>query len=644
MKLTFQVKKETVLYKLAFCLTILISVVTTLFPIYAKDKLSVQGTQGKGYSEPAVSDIPRQVFFGDLHLHTNNSADAYALDNVSLTPADAYRFARGGAAVDLNGEDVRLRRPLDFLAVTDHAEFLGVFVRLLNEDPAILESKAGQSWTARMKDEDPKSVIFNDFVELVGYKTSDGTVREQLPPSVAKSVWRDVVETADNFNDPGRFTTFSGYEWSSMPAGNTLHRVILFKDSADKVLSTVPYSTEDSTDPEDLWRVLNSYEEETGGSTLAIPHNGNLSKGMMFRPITQSGKAFDRKYVEERAKWEPLYEVTQVKGTSEAHPFLSQTDEFANFELWDDEAGKVGSSVKKAPSMLRHEYARTALGTGIEIEQKIGVNPFKFGLVGGSDIHTSLSTTAEDNFFGKFPGSAPSAERASSQMAGTPWTNWRLSASGLTAIWARENTRDALFNAMVRKEVYATTGSRIVVRFFGGWSFDAQDAARPNYVDIGYTKGVPMGGDLNNAPNKKTPSFLVVAAKDPDGANLDRIQIIKGWLDAGDKINERIYNVALSGGREVDPDTGKAPPAGSTVNVEDAAYTNSIGAAHLSTVWTDPDFEPDQRAFYYARVIEIPVPRWTAYDAAYYNTERDPKIPMVIQDRAFTSPIWYTPN
>ena len=633
--------RNIVTHKLAFSLAILFSVGPALSPLNAQESRSVQGTLGKGYSEPAVSDIPRQVFFGDLHLHTNNSADAYALANVSLTPADAYRFARDGAVINLNGQNARLRRPLDFLAVTDHSEYIGVFVRLLNEDPALLRTKAGQSWTKRMKEEGIRPVIYDAFSNLVGYK-SDDEVSERLPLSVSRSVWQDVVETADRYYDPGRFTTFSGYEWSSMPAGNTLHRIILFKDSAGKVLRTVPYTTEDSGDPEDLWRALSAYEKEVGGEVLAIPHNGNLSNGMMFSSVTLSGQTFSREYVEERAKWEPLYEVTQVKGTSEVHPFLAQTDEFANFELWDDGGGT--SLVEKAPGRLRYEYARSALGVGIEIEQKLGANPYKFGLVGSSDIHTSLSTTAEDNFFGKFPESAPSARRSSSQMADTPWANWRLSASGLTAIWAHGNTREALFDAMVRKEVYATTGSRIGVRFFGGWNYSVEDVSRPNYADIGYRKGVPMGGDLNNSPKNKAPSFLVVAEKDPDGANLDRIQIIKGWLDTGSKNNEKIYDVALSGGREVDPDTGKAPPVGSTVNVEDATYTNSIGAAHLSTVWTDPDFDPDQRAFYYVRVIEIPVPRWTAHDASYYNVERTPKIPMIIQDRAFTSPIWYTPN
>ena len=609
--------------------------------VYAQDPLDVQGKLERGYSEPVVSDIPRRVFFGDLHLHTNNSADAYALDNVNLTVTDAYRFARDGAIIDLNGENVRLRRPLDFLAVTDHSEYMGVFVRLMDENPALLKTRTGQNWIKRMEIEGVRPVIYDAFANLVGYK-SDDVIPERLPLSVSRSVWRNVVETAERFNQPGQFTTFSGYEWSSMPAGNTLHRIVLFKDSADKVLRTIPYTAEDSGDPEDLWRALTAYEKETEGKVLAIPHNGNLSKGQMFRPLTLSGQTFTKEYLAERAKWEPLYEVTQIKGTSEVHPFLAQTDEFANFELWDDGGGRF--SIEKNPGRLRYEYARSALGVGIEIEKKLGANPYKFGLIGSSDSHTSLSTTAEDNFFGKFPESAPSGKRLSSQMADTPWENWRLSASGLTAIWARENTREALFDAMVRKEVYATTGSRIGVRFFGGWNYNIHDVSRPNYADIGYKKGVPMGGDLHDAPEGKAPSFMVVAVKDPDGANLDRIQIIKGWLDIDGKNNEKIYDVALSDDREVDPDTNKAPAVGSTVNAKAATYTNSIGAPYLSTVWADPHFNPYQHAFYYARIIEIPVPRWTSYDASYYNVEGNTKIPMTIQDRAFTSPIWYTPN
>lgn len=628
-------------HRLASTFIILFSLILTMSLLYAQDGLCDDGALRESYSEPSVNNIPRRVFFGDLHLHTNNSADAYALDNVSLTPADAYRFARDGVTIDFKGENVRLRRPLDFLAVTDHSEFMGVFVRLLDKDPTVLGTTAGLNWTNQMKEEGVQSFIFNAFSNLVGYLSGD-KLTDRLPPTVAKSVWQSTVQTADLYNDPGSFTTFSGYEWSSMPSRKSLHRVVLFKDSADKVLGTVPFTSEDSVDPEGLWRALEAYEQEFGGEVMAIPHNGNLSRGNMFSPTRLNGKPFDKDYIKKRAKWEPLYEVTQTKGTSEVHPFLAQTDEFANFELWDNDGGSP--VVELSLERLRYEYARSALGIGLEIDQKLGVNPFKFGLIGSSDIHTSLSTTAEDNFFGKFPESAPDATRSFSYMAGSRWANWRLSSSGLTAIWAHENTRESLFDAMKRKEVYATTGSRIRVRFFGGWDFRAKDVSRPNYADIGYKKGVPMGGDLSNGPKGRAPSFLIGAAKDPDGANLDRIQIIKGWVDANGQNNEKIYNVSLSDDREVDPDTGEAPSVGSTVNLDFAIYSNTIGSAYLYGFWTDPHFDPSQHAFYYVRVLEIPVPRWTAYDASYFNIERNPNIPMTIQDRAFTSPIWYTPN
>ena len=627
--------------RLTLTFIIHLCVILILSLLYAQDGQCDDGSLRESYSEPSVNNIPRRVFFGDLHLHTNNSADAYALDNVSFTPADAYRFARDGVTINFEGENARLRRPLDFLAVTDHSEFMGVFVRLLNEDPTVLGTKAGLSWTKKMKVEGVSSFIFNAFSNLVGYQSGD-KITERLPSTVAESVWQSVVQTADLYNDPGRFTTFSGYEWSSMPLGSSLHRVVLFKDSADKVLDTLPYTTEDSADPEGLWRALETYEKKFGGEVIAIPHNGNLSRGKMFSTTRLNGKPFDKEYIKKRAKWEPLYEVTQSKGTSEVHPFLAKTDEFANFELWDDGGGSF--PVESSPERLRYEYARSALGIGIEIGQKQGDNPYKFGLIGSSDIHTSLSTTAEDNFFGKFPESAPNERRSSNHLAGSAWANWRLSSSGLTAIWAHENTREALFDAMIRKEVYATTGSRIKVRFFGGWDFTAKDLSRPNYADIGYKKGVPMGADLSNGPKDRAPSFLIIAAKDPDGANLDRIQIIKGWIDVNGQNNEKIYNVALSDGREVDLDTGKAPSVGSTVNLDDATYSNTIGSAYLSGFWTDPHFDSSQHAFYYARVLEIPVPRWTAYDASYFSIERSPNIPMTIQDRAFTSPIWYTPN
>lgn len=421
--------------------------------------------------------------------------------------------------------------------------------------------------------------------------------------------------------------------------GDNLHRVVLFRDGASKATRQAPFSAQDSSNPEDLWAALQRYEAATGGKVLAIPHNGNLSNARMFLPRMSDGNPFTLSYARMRARWEPVVEVTQSKGDGETHPALSPTDEFADFERWDE--SNILRTARKQPGMLRYEYARTVLGEGLAQEAKLAANPFKFGMIGSTDQHTGLSTTTEDNFFGKLKESEPSPDRYRKMLA--TWNNWRLSASGLTAAWARENTREAIFDAFKRREVYATTGSRIQVRLFGGWDYRESDVLRPDYATIGYRKGVPMGGDLMRAPAGKVPRFMVTASKDPDEANLDRIQIIKGWLDAKGQTHEKIYDVALSDGRKVDPRTGKAPRVGSTVNVGDASYTNTIGAPELAVVWTDPDFDPAERAFYYARVIEIPKPRWTAYDAKFFKLTMPKQVPRITQDRAYTSPIWYTP-
>jgi len=420
-----------------------------------------------------------------------------------------------------------------------------------------------------------------------------------------------------------------------------LHRVVLYRDGADKVARLPPFSGQDSLDPRELWKALERYEQVTGGEVMAIAHNGNISNGMMFPDNAVDGTAIDDNYARLRSRWEPIYEVTQVKGDGESHPTLSPDDAFADFENWDKD--NIGRTQAKEDWMLKHEYARSALKLGLLQEQKLGINPFKFGMIGSTDGHNTISTTQEDNFFGKFPGSEPSPKRLDTQMAGVLWENWRIVASGYAAVWARENTREALFDAFKRREVYATTGSRIQVRFFGGWDYQPNDVDRPAYLDIAYSGGVPMGGDLMQAPPDKAPTFLVVAAKDPDGANLDRIQIVKGWLGQDGVLSEKVYNVAWSGDRKVDPATGKLPLVGNTVEVESATYLNSIGATDLAVVWLDPDFDAQERAFYYARVLEIPTPRWTTYDAAFFNLELDAEIPRVIQDRAYTSPVWYTP-
>jgi hypothetical protein len=470
-----------------------------------------------------------------------------------------------------------------------------------------------------------------------------------LPGSPAyRSAWEETIEAAEEYNDPGRFTTFIGYEWTSNTGGNNLHRVVIYRDGADKAGVMEPYTTlppQGSDNPRDLWRWMQSYRDKTGGRLLAIAHNGNLSNGIMF-PLVDSfnGNPVDLEYAETRAKWEPLYEVTQIKGDGEAHPFLSPNDEFADYETWDQ--GNLDLSVLKDNEMLQYEYARSALQLGLQLEQKLGVNPYRFGMIGSTDSHTALATAEEENFFGKHSGAEPSPTRWEHPMAQVDdkkYEGWSMVSSGYAAVWATENTREAIFDAMMRKETYATTGSRILVRFFGGWDFTPGDAQNRLPAAVGYTKGVPMGGGLRNAPAGKAPTFLVAALKDALSGNLDRIQIVKGWVDASGERQEKIYNVAWSGDRTPRAD-GKLPPVGNTVDVANATWSNTIGAPELIKVWKDPDFDPNVPVVYYARVIEIPTPRWTAYEAKRFGITMPPEVPMITQERAYTSPIWYTPD
>ena len=589
------------------------------------------------YSKPVSSDYPKNVYWGDTHLHTRNSADAYSMGNMNMTPTDAYRFARGEEMVAHNGMRVQLRRPLDFLVVSDHSEYLGGFYRYQMSDPVIKGTAAGKQWAEFIAAGDYAS-WFQSFVNSM----NDPENNPAFNKDVQKYVWEDVGKTADDHNDPGQFTALIGYEWTSMIEGNNLHRVVVYRDDAETATQVPPFTSQESKDPQDLWKALEHYETETGGEVLAIAHNGNLSNGMMFPDETVEGKKLNRGYAEMRSRWEPIYEVSQVKGDGESHPTLSPDDEFADYENWD--ADNIGRTEEKEDWMLKHEYARGALKLGLQHEAELGVNPFKFGLIASTDGHNTVSTTQEDNFFGKFPESEPNPERMTNRMAlDRLWQNWRLVASGYAAIWATENTREALFDAMKRKEVYATTGSRIAVRFFGGWHYSAADIQKANYLDIAYSGGVPMGGDLTAAPKDTSPRFMVVAARDPDGANLDRIQVVKGWLDGEGELQEKVYDVAWSGDRVVDGETGKLPAVGNTVDADTASYANSIGAGDLATVWTDPDFDADERAFYYARVLEIPVPRWSTYDSVYFDIDVPEGAPVSIQDRAYTSPIWYTP-
>lgn len=614
--------------------------------LLTKDRADKLFPAKRPYSPYAGRTFPTRPFFGDTHLHTSFSFDAGAF-GARLGPSDAYRLARGEQITASSGQPLRLSRPLDFLVVADHSDNMGFFPDLLAGKPNIVADPQGRRWFEMInggKGADAALEIISAF--------SQGKLGKALvygPESNAyRSAWAETIRAAEQANEPGRFTAFIGYEWTSNTGGNNLHRNVIFRDNGDKASRVVPYTTmkpAGSDNPNDLWNWMADYEAKTGGQVLAIAHNGNLSNGRMF-PIVEPGtdKRIGRAYAETRIKWERLYEVTQIKGDGETHPFLSPNDEFANFERWDK--GNLDLSEPKTPDMLQREYARSGLQLGLKIEAETGVNPYKFGMVGSTDSHTGLAAVEEDNYFGKTSAMEPSAERTSRVFAkgkaGSIF-EWETSASGYAAVWATDNTREALFDAMERRETYATTGSRMLVRFFAGYDFEAADAVTRSPAVAGYTKGVPMGGDLGPAPSGKAPTFLVAALKDPIGANLDRYQIVKGWVDAKGELKEKVYDVAWSDARKPNAD-GKLPPVGNTVDVANANWTNTIGSPELIAVWKDPDFDPKLRAFYYGRVIEIPTPRWTAYDAKYYGVKLEPGIPMSLQERAYTSPIWYTPE
>ncbi|MEJ2401059.1 MAG: DUF3604 domain-containing protein [Xanthomonadales bacterium] len=592
------------------------------------------------YSPYVDQDFPQQVYFGDTHLHTSWSADA-GLAGATLGPEFAYRVARGEQVTSQTGLPFKLVRPLDFVVVADHAENLGIYDYLDRGDPLLKKSENGRKWLE----------YFNAGEGIkAAYEWSAFNAKGEDPIDSAEMrsrVWERVIENAERFNQPGVFTTFIGYEWTSGPGSNNLHRNVIFRDGKDRTRQVVPFSAFDSDDPEDLWEYLHAYESKTGGRVFAIPHNGNLSNGMMFMLETFDGKRFDKDYAKRRQRFERVVEVTQPKGTSEAHPLLSPEDEFADFELMDK--SNLTGTEPKTPEMLRTEYAREALKLGLAEEARVGVNPFKFGMVGSTDSHNAIPSTREENWFGKIHFVEPSPHRRDGYFIESPVDpaysirDIDLGASGLAAAWAVENTREAIWDAFARREVYATTGTRLRVRVFAGWDFEPSEVQRPDFAQQGYARGVPMGGDLLPGPEGAAPSFMVRALRDPDGANLDRIQIIKGWLDKRGDLHERIYDVAVSGGREIGADGRAHDSVGNTVDVANATYTNTIGSAVLSGYWKDPDFDSGLKAFYYVRVIEIPTPRWTAYDAKYFGIEMPEGTAMAVTDRAYTSPIWYTP-
>jgi len=632
---------------------LVVSLCASSAAVVASEKAGSSASKGQPYSPYANQDFPTKVLFGDVHVHTGLSGDAGG-SGTRLMPSDAYRFARGEQLTSNTGQPVRISQPYDFLAVADHTDGMGVILDILAGTPNVMADPYGRELNAAFN---KGGKAARDATIGMIAKFAQGEINEALnyqPGNPAyKATWETIVQAAEDYNEPGVFTALIGFEWTSLVKGNNLHRVVLMRDDGDKATMIEPYTTTPplgSPNPRDLWKWMANWEKETGGKMLAIPHNGNLSNGWMF-PLVDNfdeDNPFDNAYLETRSRWEPLVEVTQSKGDGEAHPLLSPDDAFADFETWD--MGNLDVSQAKTPEMLPGEYARSALKRGLEFDASRGINPYKFGMIGSTDTHTALSTNAENNFFGKMashepmPGRAAGVEKRNRKF-GIKRQGWQTVAGGIVAVWADENTRGDIFDAMQRKETFATTGSRIRVRFFGGFDFIEEDARSRQPAVLGYSKGVPMGGDLTDAPKGKAPAFLVAAMKDPQSGNLDRIQIVKGWVDASGKAQEKVYDVVWGDADKRKLDSkGALTPVGSTVDAKTATWTNTIGNAELIAVWKDPDFDPAAKAFYYARVIEIPTPRWTTYDAVRFGEAIPEGAPVSLQERAYTSPIWYSPE
>ena len=577
-------------------------------------------------------DPNRNLFFGDLHIHTSLSTDAYVFGVRSL-PEDVYTFARGGTIEHGAGYPIKIARQLDFAAVTDHAEYIGQ-ARLAGLDVPTTQRPLREL----LLDGSRLSISLawiksTSFIRYKGF----GYGVDEPQPAVNLAAWQMTIDAAEKHNEPGVFTAFIGYEWSAFVDSPSvhIHRNVIYRSEN---VSEMPFSYLDSQRPEDLWRFLEQ-ENNAGRTSFAIPHNANLSDGNMYRDVDSEGKPITTEYAAMRSRYEPLSEILQIKGASETHPLLSSLDEFANFEI----AGLVPGTEESDLDKLRGSYTRDALRMGLQLSHNEGFNPFNFGVIGSSDSHNASSPSDENNYTGKLPmmdGSAGLRTNEATILPASPVTRW--GSGGLAGVWAQENTRASLFDALQRKETFATSGPRISVRFFAGWNFDDEILNTPDLVAQAYATGVPMGGQLAQPPAGKPPSFLLVAMKDPEGANLDRVQIIKAWVDAQGNSQEAIFDVAASDGRVADSKTGKLPPVGDTVDVAAASYTNTIGAATLSTVWTDPEFDASQEALYYARVLEIPTPRWSTFDAKTLGVE--PMAPATLQERAITSAIWYAPT
>jgi len=586
-------------------------------------------------SAGAIAKEPTRLYWGDTHLHSSYSADAYFLGNRSADPDTAYRWAKGLPVVHPSTKArVQIHTPLDFLVVADHAEMLGVPTKLMQGDPALNATETGRRWVAMMRQGKGAEVFEHEFGAAINDNVAIPDFERE---SIKRAAWTDIIDAASRHYAPCAFTSLIGWEWTSTPGGNNLHRVVFMPDGKEKARELLPFSSFDSDEPEELWAWLEETSERVGTDFVAIPHNANISGGLMFDQVDSEGRPITAAYARMRMRWEPVVEVTQIKGDSETHPALSPDDELADFERFSHLL-KVGGGQAEASE---GDYARSALKRGMRIEQEVGANPFKFGMVGSTDSHTGLSSAEEYNFWGK-SGMDSTPESTFAPIA-ADMTGAEMSASGLAAVWAEENTRGSLFAAFKRKEVYATTGPRIRVRFFGGWHFKKKNASKAHLVQIGYAFGHPMGSDLTKAPDDEAPKFLMYAVKDPVGGNLDRLQIVKGWVDDEGQAHEKVYDVALAGTRQYD-DQGRALPIASTVDLTTGKFANVFGAPSLSAYWEDPSFDRTERAFYYLRVIQVPTPRHTLGDAVALGM--DPKAtgqPPTIQERAYSSPIWYTP-
>ena len=619
---------------------------------------------------------PTQLLWGDTHLHTSYSVDAYMAGNRTAGPDVAYRYAKGEPVVHpYNRTRVQILEPLDFLSVSDHAEYLGIIPVIMSGD--FEQPEAGffegiKSWayitvlgyliedpldgtkrfTSLLPEPEIQSGDTRDPIAAAkeagtdGGLASLGLINEEAADRISASQWAKSMAAADQHNEPGTFTSLVGWEWSQTASGANLHRIVLSDMDGSAAAQIDPIGSDDAPYPEDLWDSLAAVSQQTGADFVSIPHNSNLSKGYMFSKTTLKGEAIDAQYASKRIEWEPLVEATQIKGDSETHPELAPEDEFADFERFDFYLQAFPQA--QGYKAQQGDTVRSALKSGLELQDSIGVNPFKFGMIGSTDAHTSVASAEEPNFWGKVATDSTPATKRRDDPDGyadgkQSFNGWSMSASGLAAVWSEDNTRQAIVAAMKRRETYATTGPRIQVRLFGGWNFTEEDIESADLASIGYAGGVPMGGELNRAPEGTAPHFLIRASRGPLDHNLDRIQIIKGWTDASGQAQEKIFNVAWSGDRQLATD-GRLPPVGNTANISTGKTANSIGDPELAAMWVDPEFDPAHRAFYYARVLQIPTVRHSQLDAIALGIETPYEGPATLQERAYTSPIWYSPR